>query len=136
MNCCDLTTVSCWCNRLCQLAGRGIKLVYLTRNEVIEKKPLSMGKTVHLPLIHQQGKQWHAASEDVDVGSTFTLLQISNQKSQDCLLESDFIMGIEVEEGKGGPLLFCAPGHNVFLSLMVTSRPECYPHHSGHGNRG
>lgn len=40
-------------------------------------------------------------------------------------------MDIEVEEEKGGPLSLCTPGHSVFLSLMVTSRPDCCHCHSG-----
>lgn len=68
-------------------------------------------------IIHRQRKQWHTAVKGAVVGSTFTPLLVSNQKSYDHLLESDFVMVIE--EGKGGPPPFCAPGHNVSLLLMV-----------------
>ena len=102
----------------------------------MKKTPVSMGKIIYLLIINQQGKQWHTAGKGADVGSTFTPLLVSNQQSYDYLLESDFIMDIEVEEGKGGPLSLRAPAHNVFLSLMVTSRPECCHCHSGHRNRG
>lgn len=44
-------------------------------------------------------------------------------------------MDTQGEGGKWGPLSLCAPGY-VFLSLMVTSRLECWCCHSAHCNRG
>lgn len=100
---------------------------------------VSTGKIIHLLIINQQGKQWRSAGKGADVGSTCTSLLVSNQKSYDYLLESDFIRDIEVEEGKGGPLLLWSllnVGNNVFSSPMVTSSPERGHHRSGHRNRG
>lgn len=101
----------------------------------MEETPVSMGKIIHLQIINQQGKQWHSSGQGADVGSTFTLLKVSNQKSYVYLLDLDFIMDIYVEV-KGGPLSLCTPGHNVFFSMLIISRPECGHHHSGHCNGG
>lgn len=105
------------------------------RNDLMEETPVSMGKIIHLQIINLQDKQWHSSGKGADVGSTFTLLPVSNQKSYVYLLELDFILDIHIE-GKGDPLSLRAPGHNVFLSLLVISSPECGHHLSGHCKGG